>query len=466
MSINAALWEQVKRHEQGLAPGGPQALIAVVLILNDPSSRARIEERIAVWGAGEVLSANSGQRLSLQVPACRVPELAFLPGVQQAEPLSAKSAKTPKAKPRWLPLAAMFCAGVMLAAAGLFVYQQFWPIGPGQPAPVVNPAQPDPIQQPDGSQTQLAMDSAEPGRKDEAAPQVEQPSDLDKAPFYAESELDIPVRSGAAPQKSSEKATSAQDETKLALAKKTETATKESAAPPALPDSTPPAAPQAKAEAEAAAPAAAKAAIVKSSAEPKIDAQEGRAKKILETEPSPKSNYDVPERPADRAETEEWKSRKPGPIPLPFPLPWPKQEPNAAKPEPEGQTAGNQTKQKAAKPAEKADAVSVAKQQPVREPEAKSSAPAELRAAVDELYRQGLDAYQVGDLDKAVVLFERAVRLDDTRLGLRRTLAWALFEQGSLIQARKHFLIILRENPGDEEAKSALELLLSATADQ
>ncbi len=588
MSINAALWEQVKRHEQGLAPGGPSAPIYVVIILNDPKAHVQIEKRLAAWGAGQMLPAGSPKELRLKVPSCRVPELAYLPGVALAELMEPKE---PKAQKRWLPWAAIFCAVLVLAAAGVFAAWKLWPKVLKPPAPLVNPIKPGGQSQPPGSQTQLALRSnqKEPqpaAKKPQPAPAVQsvpQPAPASPALKPAPKEKDRPQKPAQAgkPSKSEE-------ETKLALATKPQSLAEDVGQPgteaprPAAPApgaSTAPASSAAPAPDASSAPSAppapdtAKAPRMdqggQESLMPKVEAETPKAETPLRAEtaakqketqapPEPKApsakvqiavrKQPVPAKSAAKprqlairkqnpdaqpaAKPDSGSDQKTGPAKapeaqkpkasildqilklLPFPLGQPEPETkrgtsrvfeskpssridvperpvdkteiivsgpvepktkSGQKPEP---SKGNQLARLRDKSREdSAPAKAGAAKAGKGAAESTSSAPAKaqgqdqgrlqgpggMSTLVDNLYRSGLKSYQNGDLDQAVKLFERAVRLDPNRLGLRRTLAWALFEQGRLIEAREHFLVILKEHPDDEEAKSALELLLSAS---
>ena len=79
--------------------------------------------------------------------------------------------------------------------------------------------------------------------------------------------------------------------------------------------------------------------------------------------------------------------------------------------------------------------------------------------SVDDLYQRGLTAYQEGRVEDAVRAWRTAVRRDPSRLGIRHSLGWALYELGMRTEAISEFLTILREHPDDPDAVAAVELI-------
>ena len=537
MSINAALWEEVKRHEQGLAPGGPMAPIYVVLILDDPQTRYQVANRLAAWGSGQLLSQGSKKELRLEVPACRVPELAYLPGVAHAEPLDAAAAKPFS---RWLSWAAVACTVFMLAMAGWFASDRLWPTGPNPAPPVLNPAPPQSGPDPLEPQTQLAARSKA-GQKNIATGAVQKPEDAaDGAGLSPPDETftDIPVRPSqpdadqvmADSGMKARSLTEAEEGSSSALSSPAPgsgqalDATKASGEPEAVipvepagqdtqtrtanspagrsgsqadgPEASQPERPANKAVGTGA--GGDRSPKLKETAKPdanfldqflgflsglpqQIQTGQNRGEPVKTDKPGsriitdPSTQLDVPERPVDRTNI-----KRSEPVLRVAKAPAaPATAAKSVQPaQPESKPSAAQ-QAKAVQPAAKAQAMaesSKSEAAPQKEAELMATGspeddilrrdPAKLRAMVDSLYLNGLESYQAGNLDKAVQLFEQAVRLDSKRVGLRRTLAWALFEQGSLAQARQHFKLILKDYPQDEEAKSALELLDSARDNQ
>lgn len=121
MSINAALWEEVKRTERGLSGGGPQSPLAVEL--RRPRALKGERLRSAVSDIGGSLHGHGSRGWTvLRVPASQAPMLAMLPGVGEVR-LSREQ------RHRLGRSLAMAASVVLVAGAGLgwSALHQVWP---------------------------------------------------------------------------------------------------------------------------------------------------------------------------------------------------------------------------------------------------------------------------------------------------------------------------------------------------
>lgn len=83
----------------------------------------------------------------------------------------------------------------------------------------------------------------------------------------------------------------------------------------------------------------------------------------------------------------------------------------------------------------------------------------EINQRVSDLYKAGLKAYQRGNLKVAVLHWRKALQLEPSRVGMRRSLGLVLYEMGLHQEAVAEFLAILRDHPDDVEALATLELI-------
>ncbi len=103
---------------------------------------------------------------------------------------------------------------------------------------------------------------------------------------------------------------------------------------------------------------------------------------------------------------------------------------------------------------------------PVDRPSTGQSNTSQIDQRVQDLYKAGLRAYRRGDLRVAVLHWRKALQLDPSRVGMRRSLGLVLYEMGRHQEAVAEFLAILRDHPDDAEALATLELIQRQMATQ
>lgn len=121
MSINAALWEEVKRTERGLSGRGPQSPLTVELRRPRALKGDRLRNAVSDIG-GSLRGHGSGGWTQLRVPASQAPLLAMLPGVGEV--------RLARAQRRRLGRSLAVAASVVLVAGaglGWSALHQVWP---------------------------------------------------------------------------------------------------------------------------------------------------------------------------------------------------------------------------------------------------------------------------------------------------------------------------------------------------
>ena len=123
---------------------------------------------------------------------------------------------------------------------------------------------------------------------------------------------------------------------------------------------------------------------------------------------------------------------------VPAPLPQAAKQVTKARPE---QVPIKKTKPPAAIP----------KPPPIRPPEAK----------VDH-FQAGLKAYKTQEWEKAALHWQKFLKTNPNRMGLRRSLAKVLIRLGRKEEAKAQYWVILKKQPRDASAKAALAQLSKA----
>lgn len=128
MSIDAALWQQVKMTERGLSGEGPLSPLAVEF----RPGRVLQGDRLgaAVTALGGVLTGGGRGWARAQMPACRVPQLSLLPGVGEMRLAGSGAGRGQGRVAFAAALALVLGAGLTYAAM-----THTWPFEPFPPAP-------------------------------------------------------------------------------------------------------------------------------------------------------------------------------------------------------------------------------------------------------------------------------------------------------------------------------------------
>jgi TolA-binding protein len=378
MPLNAELWNQIKQHERGLAQDGPDSLLCVVVDLDSAGACERIEKCLEDWG-GACNAHINGKRLNVQVPVCRLPELAFLPGVSQ---LCQDKEQRGWRRSKGMWLAAGVSAALLMVALIWVVFNlEIYPPAPKPPDPPI---------------------SNDPGNYDPGNTGIHVASRGDEVRQNADEEAEP-------------------GEQQLAMGPK----------PVAK------AAPRKKPPAPAAVNPAPVAGMKAETAE--VPAPKARVSTVTRPKMEPKVMADLP-------------PQTPHGVTLPV-----KRRAEKAKAAQSAKSAVQAAAKAPAQPEFPALKRRTPKSKPLTAPKAERSS-SQASEKAQKLYDQGVMAYKAGNLKVAVRLLSQAVKLQPKNIAARFSLGWAHFQQSDYAEAAEQFQEILKINPKNSEAQSALEL--------